>query len=80
MTDKEVILYSSPGCGPCKAAKSYFKDHGIRFTEYDVTLEPQRAIEIMEKTGSQSVPVIIVGEKVFTGFEKAEIAKELGIN
>lgn len=79
MSEKKVEIYSGPGCGPCQAAKMYFKQHHINFIEYDVAREPQRAVELLKISGSQSIPVIVIDGKVIKGFKKEQIAQELGI-
>jgi len=79
MTQKKVEIYSGPGCGPCQSAKQYFKEHNIDFIEYNVALEPERAMELLELSGAQSIPVIVIDGKVIKGFKKDEIAQELAI-
>lgn len=79
MPQKKVEIYSGPGCGPCQTAKLYFKQHHIDFIEYDVAREPQRAVELLKISGSQSIPVIVIDGKVIKGFKKEEVARELGI-
>jgi len=78
--DKHVVIYSGPGCGPCKAAKAYFSQQGVTFTEYDVAKEPERASELMELSGSMSIPVIVIDDTVIQGFDKEKINSELGIS
>src|SRR5271157_4554486 len=41
----EVIVYSTPDCRYCSMAKSFFKDKGIKFTDYDVSADKERARE-----------------------------------
>ncbi len=79
MTEKKVEIYSGPNCGPCQSAKKYFQEHDVVFTEYNVALEPERAVELVQLSGSQSIPVIVIDGKVIRGFKKDEIAAELGI-
>jgi glutaredoxin-like YruB-family protein len=76
---RKVEIYSGPNCGPCQSAKKYFKEHNIEFIEYNVAQEPERAVELLELSGTQSIPVIVIDGKVIKGFKKDEIAQELGI-
>jgi len=60
-----VIVYSSPFCGYCAAAKRLLKSKGVDFTEIDVLFSPERRQEMIELSGRQTVPQIFVaGEHV----------------
>ena len=76
---KNVIIYSTPTCTYCKAAKEYFTAHNVAFTEYIVASDMERRKEMIDKTGQMGVPVIIVGDDITVGFDQEKIAAELGI-
>ncbi len=69
----EVFIYSTPTCFYCKSAKEYFKKNNISYTEYDVSSDPAKAKEMMDKTHQFGVPVIIIDGKVVIGFDKTKI-------
>ena len=75
-----VIIYSTPTCGYCKAAKEYFKKHNIEYTEYDVAGDTAKAQEMIEKSGQMGVPVIYIDDEMLIGFDQQKIAKLLGID
>jgi glutaredoxin-like YruB-family protein len=79
----EVTIYSTPTCGFCTLAKDFFKEKGIEFTEIDVSVEQEKAQEMVEKTGQMGVPVIIINkdgqEEVIVGFDQAQLMNLLGI-
>ena len=68
-----VIMYSTPTCGFCKMAKSYFQNNNIAFTEYNVASNSEKAQEMVRKSGQMGVPVIDVNGKVIVGFDRAAI-------
>ena len=72
-----VIIYSTPTCGYCNVAKKYFRENNIKFTDYNVMINPQRAQEMVEKSGQRGVPVIDINGKIIVGFNKPEIEKSL---
>lgn len=76
---KRVILFSGPGCIWCVRAKEYFKQKGIRFTVIDVSKDKQAAADCRRHTGSNGIPVILIGSRWIAGFDKAKINKELGL-
>lgn len=78
-SDRTVLIYSTPTCGFCNMAKDFFKEHGIEYTEIDVSADEKQAEEMVKKSGQMGVPQIYIDEKLFVGFDKDGIAKELGI-
>jgi glutaredoxin-like YruB-family protein len=76
---KKVLIYSTPTCGYCNAAKDYMKEKGIEYTEFNVASDLERRKEMVDKTGQLGVPVIDVEGKVIVGFDEAELAETLGI-
>jgi glutaredoxin 3 len=76
---KKVEIYSTPTCTYCNMAKSFFKDKGIEYTEYDVAADTEKRKEMVEKTGQMGVPVIVIDGQVTVGFDKDEVSAHLGI-
>ena len=75
MQQPEVVIYTTPTCTYCAAAKRWFKDHGVTYTEYDVSKDPVKAAEVYRLTGQGAVPVIRVGQQVVVGFDPLQLAK-----
>jgi glutaredoxin 3 len=60
---KNVEMYTSPFCGFCHAAKRLLTQKNISFTEIDVTQNPDKRREMMQRAkGRHTVPQIFVGE------------------
>ena len=60
-----VVLYSRPGCPYCEKAKSFLKEKGIDFQEIKLELGSWAWREMRKKTGSGSLPQIVVcGEHI----------------
>jgi glutaredoxin 3 len=62
-----VTIYTTPTCGFCHQLKSYFRQQGIAFTEYDVSQDPYRANEMVRLSGQQGVPVSVIDGNVVLG-------------
>jgi glutaredoxin len=60
-------------------AKEFFAEKGIEYTGYDVSTDAQKREEMIQKTGQLGVPVIIIGDDMMVGFDRAKIAAKLGI-
>ena len=74
-----VIVFSTPTCGFCNAAKQYFRQKGIRFSDVDVSHDPAAARDMVRRSGQQGVPVIDIGGRIIIGFDKPKINQLLGI-
>jgi len=59
---KTVEIYTSPLCGFCHAAKRLLTDKGVSFAEIDLSREPARRSEMVQRAkGGRTVPQIFVG-------------------
>lgn len=59
---KTVEIYTSPLCGFCHAAKRLLIDKGVSFAEIDLSREPARRSEMVQRAkGRRTVPQIFVG-------------------
>ena len=76
---KNVIIYSTPTCVYCNAAKQFFKENNVEYTEKDVASDLDARREMVEKTGQLGVPVIEVDEKIMVGYDHDTLADALGI-
>ena len=76
----EVIIYTTPTCSWCQAAKDYLRAREIDFEEVDVQADPDRAREVVEKSGQYGVPVIEIDGELIVGFDRARIDELLELN
>ena len=67
----KITMYSTGVCPYCQRAERLLRSKGIAAIEkIRVDLEPQRRVEMMEKTGRRTVPQIYIGETHVGGFEE----------
>ena len=84
---KKVEIYSTPTCHFCHAAKEFFAEHQVDFTNYDVATDMVKRKEMVDKSGQMGVPVIIVTDltkaddkgEIIVGFDELRISELLGI-
>ncbi len=74
--DTSVTIYSTPVCHFCQAAKEFFKENNVAYTEHDVAADAAKREEMIEMTGQMGVPVIRIGDDVVIGFDEPKV-KEL---
>jgi glutaredoxin 3 len=79
-TQPRVIIFTTPTCSFCSAAKQYFRQRGVRFKDVDVSRDASAARDIARRTGQMGVPVIQIGSKFVVGFDRPQIDKLLSLN
>ncbi len=74
MTDKKVVIYSTPTWPYCTRAKEYLSQKGIPFEEHNVAADRDAAKEMIEKSKQMGVPVIFIDDKdMIIGFNQAKL-------
>jgi glutaredoxin-like YruB-family protein len=74
-----VVVYSTPTCAPCKAAKAFLAAKGVRFEEVNVAEDVEGREALIRQTGQLAVPVIVVGDEVVLGFNRPRLIEVLGL-
>ncbi len=77
---KKIILYTTPTCAFCPLVKKFLEEKGVEYEEIDVSEDEKARQEMIEKSGQMSVPVVIIGDDVITGFDKKKIEESLNKN
>ena len=64
-------MYSTGVCPFCRMAERLLLSKGVTAIDrIRVDLDPERRVEMMEKTGRRTVPQIYIGETYVGGFEE----------
>ena len=69
----KVIIFTTPTCSFCNAAKRYFREKKIKFKDIDVSRDHRAAQDMMRRTGQSGVPVILINNRPIVGFDKPKI-------
>ena len=65
-----VTMYSTGVCPFCQMAERLLKAKGVAaIDKIRVDLEPEKRVEMMEKTGRRTVPQIYIGETHVGGYD-----------
>lgn len=75
----DVAIYSTPTCHFCKEAKEFFAEKKVEYVNHDVASDAAKRDEMIKLSGQMGVPVIVIDGAVSLGFDRAEVAKKLGI-
>ena len=74
-----VKIYSTPFCPYCQMAKEFLKGRGVEFEEVNVQEDRAAALEMIQKTGQNGVPVIEIDDNIIVGFNQEKIIEALGL-
>ena len=72
----DITIYTSNTCVFCKAAKQYFKENNIAYTEKNID-EDKTAVDYLIEKGYRGVPVINIDGEDIVGFDKKVIEEKL---
>jgi len=79
ISQKNVVVYSTPTCSWCTTLKSYLRQHKIRFRDVDVSRDQSAAEAMVRKSGQQGVPQTDINGSIVVGFDKKRINELLEI-
>ncbi|UVI29401.1 glutaredoxin family protein [Paenibacillus spongiae] len=65
---ESLKIYTIPTCSDCNHAKRYFAENNIPYIEYNCEDDMKYPEEVFRLTGKQTVPTIVIQDKVFVGF------------
>ena len=68
-----VVLYSKPNCPQCTMTSRVLDSKGVAYTVLDVTEDP-KALETVKSLGYLQAPVVVVGDRHWSGFNPTELA------
>lgn len=71
-----VTIYSTPTCHFCHAAKDFFTENKVAFTDHNVASDLAKRQEMIQKSGQMGVPVISIDNDIVVGFDEERL-KEL---
>jgi glutaredoxin-like protein NrdH len=76
-----VVVYTKPGCQPCRMTKRKLDAAGIYYTEVDVTEDPTALQYVKETLGYTGAPVVYVstidGDVHWFGLDVAKIEQHI---
>ncbi len=77
---KKIVMYTTPWCRDCKAAKKFLAERGVPFEEIDIEQRPEAAQIVMDlNDGMRKVPTLDVEGIIVSGdrFDAARFENDL---
>ncbi|EKU81648.1 MULTISPECIES: glutaredoxin family protein [Massilia] len=71
-----VVLYGTSSCTYCIQARAYLRERNIAFIDRNISDSDQSYRELAQ-LGGKGVPVILVGERMLTGFNQSHLEAAL---
>jgi len=79
VAEPRILVYSTPFCGYCAAAKRLLIAKGAEYTEIDVMMDPERRQEMLAKSGGlRTVPQIFIDGRHIGGFDELNALDRAG--
>lgn len=76
---KKIIIYSTATWPWCTKVKDYLDEKNISYEDYDVAGDREKAIEMVNKSNQQGVPVIDIDGQIIVGFDQKRIDRALDL-
>ncbi len=73
MAEKIINIYTTQTWPWCHRAKEYLSKKNVKFNDYDVSSDREKAKEMIQKSGQMAVPVIEINGEIVVGFNQAKI-------
>jgi glutaredoxin 3 len=74
-----IILYTTPFCGYCRAAKRLLADKALDFEEIDVAFDDDKRAEMIDRaSGQRTVPQIFIHGRHVGGYDELAVLEREG--
>jgi len=75
----KVEIYTKMFCGYCARAKRLLDDKDVAYIEYDITFDPAKGQEMVErKPGARTVPQIFIDDAAIGGSDDLAALERAG--
>jgi glutaredoxin 3 len=73
-----VVMYMTPYCPYCRAAKALLRSKNVAFEEIDVTNDPKGRKEMEDRSQRRTVPQIFIDGRSIGGYDDARYLDSTG--
>jgi glutaredoxin len=76
----DVVMYCTQWCPGCHRARAFFADHGIQYTEVDITRDRSAAARVRGwANGYETTPTFNIHGEILVDYDQEKLEKLLGI-
>ncbi|MBO0769292.1 MAG: glutaredoxin 3 [Solirubrobacterales bacterium] len=76
--EADVKVYTTTMCPYCEGAKALLKKRGVSYEEVNMTRSADDRDKLVELTGGQSFPQIVINQNVVGGFDELRAVDRAG--
>lgn len=69
---RRIVLYTQPGCPPCRWVEQFLTARGAAYIKRDIQQDEEALRELM-LLKSHSTPTVVVGKRVMIGFDPDQL-------
>jgi glutaredoxin 3 len=73
-----IEMYVKLSCPYCVMAKRLLTSKGQQWHEIDIEAEPERRVEMIERSGRSTVPQVFIGDRHVGGFDDLSVLDRSG--
>lgn len=73
-----IVMYATPYCSYCMAARRLLKLKGLKFTEHNLGSDPGKRVEMEQLSGRRTVPQIFINQRHVGGFDELSALERSG--
>jgi glutaredoxin 3 len=74
-----IVLYTTPFCGYCRAAKRLLAEKALAFEEIDVAFDDDKRAEMLDRAkGARTVPQIFIHGRHVGGYDELAMLEREG--
>jgi glutaredoxin 3 len=73
-TKAKATLYSKDSCSFCIRAKMLLEQNGVDYEHIDLTGDFESQVQLAQRTGRMTMPLVFVGDELIGGFEDLVLA------
>ena len=70
-----ITVFTTKTCAYCKMVKQYLTLKGKEFQEVDLSENPEKHQELIDKTGVLTVPIVQIGDEFIVGWNRQRMAE-----
>jgi glutaredoxin 3 len=74
----EIVVYSTEPCSFCARVKGLLQARGARFTEVNLSKDPEGRVALANRTGMMTFPQVLIDGKLLGGYHEVQAALESG--
>jgi glutaredoxin 3 len=75
--EHNIVIYTASWCPYCKSLKRLLDERKVSYKEHDIEKADEGVLKLYISLGPKGVPKIVFPGRVYTGFNKELIEKEL---